>query len=98
LLLSFQPLLTKGLKLIELDLGQNVPIFHQAYSPRRNEQGCWVDLDVEYEGTICFTMVAAKEEVEGERQLNQRRKKSLLVVKGQLTYHLTFSTFHLFGF
>lgn len=54
---SFQlPYFIEDLIITELDLGHNVPFAHRASHPRLDERGLWVDLDVTYEGTACFTL------------------------------------------
>jgi len=37
-------------------MGHSVPLAHRASYPVLNERGLWVDLDVTYEGTVCFTL------------------------------------------
>lgn len=55
--MSFQlPYFIEDLLITELDLGHNVPLAHHASRPRLDERGLWVDLDVTYEGTICFSL------------------------------------------
>lgn len=56
-ILSFQlPYFIEDLIITELDLGHSVPLAHRASHPVLNERGLWVDLDVTYEGTVCFTL------------------------------------------
>jgi hypothetical protein len=56
-LLSFQlPYFIEDLIITELDLGHNVPLAHRASHPKLDERGLWVDLDITYEGTACFTL------------------------------------------
>ncbi|XP_021935700.1 testis-expressed protein 2 isoform X4 [Zootermopsis nevadensis] len=50
------PYFIEDLLITELDLGHNVPLAHHASRPRLDERGLWVDLDVTYEGTICFSL------------------------------------------
>ncbi|XP_023714562.1 testis-expressed protein 2 isoform X3 [Cryptotermes secundus] len=50
------PYFIEDLIITELDLGHNVPLAHRASHPRLDERGLWVDLDVTYEGTACFTL------------------------------------------
>jgi hypothetical protein len=56
-ILSFQlPYFIEDLIITELDLGHSVPLAHRASRPKLDERGLWVDVDVTYEGTICFTL------------------------------------------
>lgn len=50
------PYFIQDLIITELDLGHSMPLAHHASRPKLDERGLWVDLDVTYEGTACFTL------------------------------------------
>lgn len=50
------PYFIEDLIITELDLGHSVPLAHRVSRPKLDERGLWVDLDVTYEGTVCFTL------------------------------------------
>ncbi|XP_069685318.1 testis-expressed protein 2 isoform X2 [Periplaneta americana] len=50
------PYIIEDLLITDLDLGHNLPMAHRASHPVVDERGLWVDLDITYEGTICFTL------------------------------------------
>ncbi|KAJ9574852.1 hypothetical protein L9F63_007977, partial [Diploptera punctata] len=51
------PYFIEDLIITELDLGHNMPMAHRASRPKLDERGLWIDLDITYDGTACFTLV-----------------------------------------
>ncbi|PSN49759.1 hypothetical protein C0J52_08478, partial [Blattella germanica] len=50
------PYFIEDLIVTELDLGHNMPLAHRATRPKLDERGLWIDLDITYDGTACFTL------------------------------------------